>query len=1005
MRTIGLIVIIFSSCLVTGSQAQSPTYHFSKLTVNQGLNDGMISAITQDKYGYMWFASLGGLNRYNGYSMKLYSHTPGDSTSPLGNIVECMASDNEGRLWIGFETGLMEFDFKSSRFRQIKKAGNIRINQVLPISPREIYLATDQGLALFDPQNDQVDFYAKKGDSLQQKLLKTRVYSLCRKEHLLYMACGKGLFVFDTKTMQVQKLEVPLIGNAAVRTVAVDNQGNTWIGTVGQVQLLRLSTDGKATESFTHALSTSPITTVNNVNHIFRDRNDNIWVITTIDGLLEWIPQTHSFRKHLHNPSLPGTPGSNLHRSFFQDKTGTIWLGGNNGLNYFHPDKTLFNTILPFDKDLETRGRRLARGVTEDAAGNLWFATLDGVVQYNPQNMKYREWNNKVDRPPLIYYNSIRGIITDHNNNIWIATGAGVNRYNPAQNRMEFVDKKDLPGAFYFSANTDSKGRIWFGCRDGYGFYWYDPGDKSFHDIGEHPQLKQFSYLGGRYFLEDSRGRYWFGFNGSGLGMYNPASGETNRWHTSDGKIETIIGNQVVDIKEDKKGVIWISTTNGITGIHPDGKKIQSFNSRNGLLSNTASALGVDSLDRLWIATSRGINMLDSGRTIFTSFGIQDGLPTSEFPEHPGYIARDGDFIFPSYNGYVRFDPLQFRETGHPLSTYMAGLKVFNENYPVTGEISDLENLHLGSNQNAFTLEFVALNFDNPNQTWYAYKLDGFDKDWTYTRNHEASYTNVPGGSYQFRFKATTNPNDWEVPEKRLSIRVDTVFYRTWWFIGLLILVSVALLYGFYRFRLRQQKQVLVLKNKSQLLEKEKTQVLYESLKQQLNPHFLFNSLTSLRSLIRSKPQHAGEFLDGLSRSYRYILKSRDHETVSLADELKFTETYVQLQQTRFPKGFDVRIYADEESLYRKIVPVTLQNLLENAIKHNLIDAESPLVVEIAAENGWLVVRNNLQRKEFVETSNKQGLESLRTLYQYLTAEPMNIQEDETHFTIKIPLI
>jgi sensor histidine kinase YesM len=205
---------------------------------------------------------------------------------------------------------------------------------------------------------------------------------------------------------------------------------------------------------------------------------------------------------------------------------------------------------------------------------------------------------------------------------------------------------------------------------------------------------------------------------------------------------------------------------------------------------------------------------------------------------------------------------------------------------------------------------------------------------------------------------------------------------------------------------MRQQQKFFSLESKAQLLEKEKALVMYESLKQQLNPHFLFNSLTSLSSLIQSADKKtAAAFLNNLSKTYRYILKSRDAETVSLADEIKFAESYINLQMTRFEKGFDVQINVPENFYHRKIVPVTLQNLIENAIKHNVIDEDTPLLVQITAEDDYLVVSNNLQKKKFVETSNKQGLANLQSLYRYLSSHPVIIEETGQTFSIKIPLL
>jgi LytS/YehU family sensor histidine kinase len=210
---------------------------------------------------------------------------------------------------------------------------------------------------------------------------------------------------------------------------------------------------------------------------------------------------------------------------------------------------------------------------------------------------------------------------------------------------------------------------------------------------------------------------------------------------------------------------------------------------------------------------------------------------------------------------------------------------------------------------------------------------------------------------------------------------------------------------AFYRYRIHQREQILVLQSKANALEKEKTIVMYESLRQQLNPHFLFNSLSSLSSLITSNPPRAKLFLERMSKIYRYILKSRDNETVSLREEIGLAETYIQLQQTRFKEGLQMQIDVPEEYMYRKIAPVTLQNLAENAIKHNIIDIATPLMIKIFVENEWLVIQNNLQKKKFVETSNLLGLASMQSLYHYLSRKKIILIEDEKCFTVKIPLL
>lgn len=192
---------------------------------------------------------------------------------------------------------------------------------------------------------------------------------------------------------------------------------------------------------------------------------------------------------------------------------------------------------------------------------------------------------------------------------------------------------------------------------------------------------------------------------------------------------------------------------------------------------------------------------------------------------------------------------------------------------------------------------------------------------------------------------------------------------------------------------------------RAEKLEKEKTQVQFDNLKNQLNPHFLFNALTSLNSLIYSDQDLASDFLQNLSRVYRYLLQHKDKEQVSLQTEVDFIQDYIFLLDTRFGRAFQVKFILSEQAKERGIVPVTLQILIENAIKHNVLNEMRPLSVEIMDEGEYLIVRNNLQRKKTVESSNQQGMENLKTLYRFLSPYNVMIEETPHYFTVKIPLL
>lgn len=214
-----------------------------------------------------------------------------------------------------------------------------------------------------------------------------------------------------------------------------------------------------------------------------------------------------------------------------------------------------------------------------------------------------------------------------------------------------------------------------------------------------------------------------------------------------------------------------------------------------------------------------------------------------------------------------------------------------------------------------------------------------------------------------------------------------------------MILSVILSIFGYHFFVRWKQEKIAAAE-----LEKEKSQVQYDNLKNQLNPHFLFNALSSLNSLIFENPQLASDFVQQLSKVYRYVLESKDKNAVSLDTEVEFVSHYVKLLEARFDEGIRVEFDIAEDVKEKKIVPVTLQILLENAVKHNSTNRQSPLHILIKNEGDILLVRNNLQRKNAMDISNKHGLANLKSLYSYISATPVAVEETTDYFTVKIPL-
>ncbi|HSK13831.1 MAG TPA: two-component regulator propeller domain-containing protein [Phnomibacter sp.] len=1005
MKYLHIILIL---CWAGSSMGQQTQYNFHKLGLQDGLHDGTARRIGQDKFGYIWICSVGALNRFDGKHVVQYTNIPGDTTSPYGSQPRSVHTDPTGRLWFGFETGFAEFDFRTETFKRYPSLKDEFISRIISINDSTLFLNSRSSLIRFNTRNGQVFYYGSSKDPRHAALHQNGVNDMLYKNGEFYIATNTGLVIMNGRTEQTKAIKIPELGDRSIIAVELDSANNIWLGTTQKVKLIKLHPDLKTREIYDRFLTSDVHTQPLNVMDIMVDNRNRVWVVTAIDGLMQYRPEKNEFIKHLHNSEVPSSPSANNYRSIFQDDKGLIWLGCDYaGVNFFDPDKILFKTILPFPDRLDERARGVGRAVTEDKNGMIWMGNHDGVTRYDPTTRQYTIWRNEDNKAPILYNNVVRALHCDNENNIWIGTATGVNRYNQASRKMEFIPEKNLSLSFYNSITQDRLGNVWFCGNTPSSLEWYDPATKTFHNIFEHPQLKKYAGVTTTsYVMEDSKSRLWISYSRRGVVMLDKKSGKDTHYLANDTTGKGIIGNQVVDIKEDLDGKIWVSSFNGVTCIDPEQNTFVSYNKKSGLPGNWVSPIVVDDRNRVWLGVNGGLTMVHADRKGISRFSLSDGLPSIGFPEHAGIKTANGDIMLPTYQGYLRFDPNDFKEERSDTRFYLESYSVFNDHYKWSPEMDATSGLHFTPEQNSFTFNLAAINYLIPDETWFAYKLEGFDNNWHYTKDPKAVYTNVPGGRYTFRFKAAINNDSWDdVASKSLSVKLDTIFYKSAWFWALMLALMAGGFYALYRYRTYQARQLYLLKGQTQVLEKEKAVVMFESLKQQLNPHFLFNSLTSLSGLIETDPQEAGAFLDQMSSIYRYILRNANEESVSLKDEIAFVKLYIDLQQTRFDKGLQVIIDIPEDHLHYKIAPVTLQNLIENAIKHNIMDAESPLMIHIGIDGDHLVVRNNLQRKNVVETSNKKGLQQFISLYRFLSEKPVIIDASEKEFIIKVPLI
>lgn len=981
--------------------AQLNAYSFRHLTTNDGLSNGVIKSITQDKYGYMWMATSSGLCMYNGYAVKVFLHSDKDKFSIPDNAPLYIFCNKNRNIFISFESGLYQYNYNNNHFQLQQKTQGIAIITMVESEDGIIYCTTPFGLKLFNTVSGNFT-----SPQVNNNLLNRYISDIAiTKKGTLYAATDTGLIIYQPKLNSAYVQPLNPVTNLAISKLTVVNDGKIWIS-YGEDRNLVLQTDS----TFRHFaiykdfLYGNANMTGSEITDIFADDKQRLWVATSRSGICVYNDAGKKFTTYLDN-AHEATGLSSFHiTTMFQDDEGFIWAGTEGyGLNYFNPDNNLFHSLIPDSDPAFASSDRWFRTSTEDKAGNLWMGSMNGIVFFDQQSGKYTHWQNTEGSKDKLYSNSIRSLLCDDHGYMWIGTANGLNRYNPSTKRMDFFGEKDsIPISFFWSLLQDHSGNIWIGCRNG--LFRFNYNTNKFDHFENDSLLSVYHNYNIRSMFEDSRQRIWLGCYSKGVVMLDTKTNIVQHW-MKNVDTSSFINNNIRSFTEDKKGVIWIATNDGLTAYNSETNSFKKYQQEEGLRTLNICALLTDDHDRIWIGSGNGLFVLDSLRKQFTLFTAKDGLLSAEFNEQSAFKTKQGIFIYPTLQGLVAFNPEEYKENNPGRSVFIAAVNVFNKKYITPVNSEELQQLNFASDQNFFSFELSSPDYSSQQRTWFAYKLEPFDKDWIYTKERLVNYTNVPGGNYVFHYKASANRSNWNVTEKTIAINIATVFYRTTWFWLLIFIACFALMFGIYRYRIQQSKKIYALQNKAQLLEKEKAIVQYENLKQQLNPHFLFNSLTSLRSLIRIDKQTAADFLDKISLNYRYILKSSESELVSLKDEIEFVQTYVELQQTRFGKGLQVHIDTNAEAMDKKIVPVTIQNLIDNATKHNSMDADNPLFINIFTEDNYLVITNNLQLKENVETSNRHGLNYLISLYKYLDDRPIIIDKAQTDFIVKIPLI
>lgn len=792
-RNIILFLYLFCGCLFyTTAQLR-----FERLGNQQGLSQSTVLKIFQDKKGFIWFATRDGLNKYDGYNFTVYRHIFNNPNSLSSSNISCIAEDMNENLWIG---------------------------------------TSDGGINKMDKETGKFIRFKQTDDKKDISKLNIAAIKVTKENQILVATYWSGLIYIDGKTNHFtwKPLETSPISTNNISKIYQDRQENLWLGGTFGV-FTKISKDGKA-RSFKIENDLTP--KKNHISCFVEDVRGNILFGTRGNGLFKFDIITQKISQILYNPSQINR--DNLITSLAYDQENTLWIGTDSGVillknnDYNHP------IHLQTNPDSETGlSSHAIQSLMVDRDDNVWIGTWEAGLNVHFKNRnKFALYRHKTNTEQSLLRDKVTAIVCQDEHKVWVGSNSGLtlldrktNVYkhfvvNPStstivnNNDINFlhIDKDgDLivstwgaglrilkkgsthflnyqynNGQYtpYFTCIQSSKTphKLWIGTQE-LGILSFDKTTGKFIPIPELNKKGILAEVHVNSILEDSQGILWIGSYNNGTFKYNPNTHEIKHFEQSD-KPESIKGNHVFQIYEDTKKRIWIGTNGGGLCLYqPQNDTFKTWTTLDGLPNNTIKGILEDKHQNLWLATNEGLSEFIIRSNSFKNYTPADGLQGSEFLINAYAQSKNGEMFFGGTGGMNVFHPDSLEENNKVPSVYITGLRLFNKSVsvgqndsPLQKDILATEELMFEADENVFSLEFTALDFESLKNNHYAYLLEDFDSEWQYVGTQRiASYTNLNAGEYIFRVKASNNDGVWNPKEATIKIIILPPWYKTWW--------------------------------------------------------------------------------------------------------------------------------------------------------------------------------------------------------------------------------
>ncbi len=784
----------------------------------------------------MWFATDDGLNKFDGTNFTVYRRKPGDSFSLRSNEILALHEDRAGNLWVGTSGGALSYyDREKDRFinypaeisaESLSRNGVIR--SICSDYLGMIWIAQFESPYILDPVTHHISRINIADSSLLAQMTLFCVFEDSRRR--MWVGTNKGLFLYIRAThtfrrFRHERADAFSLAADNVKAITEDKAGNLWIGTDRGLCMMRPDAGGFV--NYRQMNGADTMLAGPEINAVAVDKEGMLW-IGAAQGLYVMDPRTgHSVSYIPEYGNMQGLTSRSI-QCIYIDKEGIYWFGTyRGGINKYDKNLNLFNVKLSDAFHESGSGSSIVTSFAERRDGNVFVGTDGGGLYIFNRALEQLQRINMPSKAAVSPALSVLALEMTSKGRLYIGTYAnGLIILDPATGKTQHLAMGPGPGDLnandIFCLMEDSKGAIWAGTngagvnvvKDNKVIAKFSPNPVAANEI----KLPMNGYI--RAIAEDREGNIWIGSHGGGIAVYHPRTGRFRIFNKDN---STLPSDKVGALMSDSRGQLWIGTYGGgLSLFDPETNGFINFTEKDGLQNTTIYQLVEDAQGRIWMSTNTGISSLDVRSRVFRNYNQSNGIQNNNFVHASGIRLSNGELFFGGLQGFNYFNPAGLTTNRNVPPVILTDLKVSNksvspgEDAPIKTQISISREIRLAYKQN-FALSFVALNYTISKQNHYAYKLEGFDKDWNYTGSiNTAYYTNLDPGTYIFRVKASNNDGVWSSADTSVKIYVKPPFWRTIYaYLFYVLAIFGLLLYSRYKgikrlrkkFALEQERQ------------------------------------------------------------------------------------------------------------------------------------------------------------------------------------------------------